>query len=62
MIGLVQNLAFVGNKNTTPFFFDNFDVREIELMANGFVKCFLGEKWKDFKACISPDTLFIKLH
>jgi hypothetical protein len=37
MIGLVQNLAFVGNKNTTPFFFDNFDVREIELMANGRV-------------------------
>jgi hypothetical protein len=37
MIGLVANKSVMGDKHTSPFFFDNFSVREIELMANGRV-------------------------
>jgi hypothetical protein len=37
MIGFVSNESFVGDVHTSPFFFDNFNVREIELMANGRV-------------------------
>jgi hypothetical protein len=59
MIGLVQNLAFVGNKNTTPFFFDNFDVREIELMANGFVKCCLVKRNGKILRRVYPQTPYL---
>ena len=35
MIGFVASNSFMGSKFSSPFMFDNFSVREIELMANG---------------------------
>lgn len=37
MIGFVANKSVMGDVNTSPFKFDHFNVREIELMANGRV-------------------------
>lgn len=37
ILGLVANENFIGNKHESPFKFDHFKIRDIELMANGRV-------------------------
>lgn len=37
IVGLVANKDFVGNLHTSPFNFNNFNIRDIEIMANGRV-------------------------
>jgi hypothetical protein len=35
ILGFVRNSNFVGGKYTTPFYFEHFNIRDIELIANG---------------------------
>ena len=35
IIGFIENEAFHGHKNKSPFNFKNFDVRDIAIVANG---------------------------
>jgi len=35
IVGLLANSAYIGHKNKSPFNFDNFNVRDITIIANG---------------------------